>query len=249
MNSFTLITAWGATRESGTQIQLHNHDFYEVVYYLQGSGDSRVGDNYYSIRPHSFVVIPPMVEHEEHHTAKGELFCIGFQSPELLTSQHLADSSGSVCQLCKTIIHEITEQGHLYTRMINLKLQELAVEIHRKAHSETKSASKNFQYVINYLSQNYHEKICLCSMAQQLSLSYDYFQHRFKEIVGVSPQQFLIRKRLEAALTLLRTTNLNCTEIAYRCGFSNSAQFSAVFKRETGMTPREFVRHQTDQTL
>lgn len=245
MNSFTLITAWGTTRQPGTQIQLHSHNFYEIVYYLQGSGDSRVGGHGYAIRPHSFVVIPPMVEHEEHHTAKGELFCIGFQSPDPLIGQHLADPSGTVCQLCKTIIHEITEQGHLYARMIELKLQELALEIHRQEHSGTKSASKNFQYVINYLSQNYHEKISLSSMAGQLNLSYDYFQHRFKEIAGVSPQQFLIHKRLEAALTLLKTTTLSCTEIAYRCGFSNSAQFSTVIKRETGMTPREIAQNKT----
>ena len=73
-----------------------------------------------------------------------------------------------------------------------------------------------------------------------MHISYDYFQHRFKEIVGESPQQFLVRKRVEAAEGLLADGTLSCTEIAYQCGFSNSAQFSAIFKREKGITPRQY---------
>ena len=73
-----------------------------------------------------------------------------------------------------------------------------------------------------------------------MNFSYDYFQHRFKEITGYSPQQFLIHRRIEAAQTMLTDNSGNCTEIAQRCGFSNSAQFSALFKRETGYSPQQW---------
>ncbi|MBO4976774.1 MAG: AraC family transcriptional regulator [Lachnospiraceae bacterium] len=39
---------------------------------------------------------------------------------------------------------------------------------------------------------------------------------------------------------MLLNKTLSCTEIAYRCGFSNSAQFSAMFKREKGISPYQY---------
>ena len=69
MKDFTLITAWATSRQPGTQIQLHTHDFYEVVYYLRGAGYSGISGTRHPITPHSFVVIPPMSEHEESHTS------------------------------------------------------------------------------------------------------------------------------------------------------------------------------------
>lgn len=240
MDDFSLITAWEAHREKGTHIPLHTHDFYEVVYYLQASGNSWVGDTKHAILPYSFVIIPPNVAHEEHHFADCDLFCIGFLSKETFAQQMQQDVRGSVYQIGKALIQESTEQHLFYARMILLKLQELALEIQRLQHISASAASKNFEYVINYLSQNYHEKIVMKHLAGQMHLSYDYFQHRFKEIQGESPSQFLLHKRLDAAAKLLHLSDLNCTEIAYRCGFSTSAQFSAVFKREFGISPREF---------
>lgn len=240
MTRFTLKTAWNTRRQPGTQIHLHTHNFYEIVYYLRGSGTSLIGDTLHSIVPHSFVIIPPLVEHAETHISEANLFCIGFQTSEILDPQMLQDKDHSIYQIGKSIIQETTDQSFLYEDMALIKLQELYLKILRLAHANDTFASKNFEYVINYLSQNFHERIALADMAEQLHLSYDYFQHRFKAITGFSPQQFLIQKRLDAARQLLENTNLSCTEISYRCGFSNSAQFSAIFKRELGQSPRNY---------
>ena len=77
-------------------------------------------------------------------------------------------------------------------------------------------------------------------MVDFMNISYDYFQHKFKELTGFSPQQFLLNQRLLAAKELLQNSRLSCTEIAYRCGFSTSAQFSMLFKTHLGMSPLAF---------
>jgi len=82
----------------------------------------------------------------------------------------------------------------------------------------------------------------LSDCAKQLNLSYDYFQHKFKAITGCSPQQFLIKQRLKASKKLLKEGELNCTEIAFRCGFSTSAQYSALFKKEYGSSPLQYQK-------
>ena len=97
--------------------------------------------------------------------------------------------------------------------------------------------------MINYISENYYNKIQFKNLAKQLNFSYDYFQHRFKQLTGFSPQQFLIEKRINAAENMLKENDLNCTEISYRCGFSNSAQFSAIFKQKKGITPLQYRKN------
>ena len=87
---------------------------------------------------------------------------------------------------------------------------------------------------------NYREKIVFSKLAENVNLSYDYFQHKFKKLTGCSPQAYLVKIRLEEAEKLLRINEYNCTEIAYKCGFSNSAQFSKLFKEHYSVTPREY---------
>ena len=48
--------------------------------------------------------------------------------------------------------------------------------------------------------------------------------------------------RIEAAKNLLKTGEYNCTEIAYLCGFSDSAQLASIFRRETGLSPRKWQK-------
>ena len=145
--------------------------------------------------------------------------------------------------IAKVIMEETLRQNLAYKDMIEAKLNELVVVLKRLFGGQAqKIQARSFEYVINYLAENSHEKIVLKDLATQLNFSYDYFQHHFKELVGVSPQQFLINKRVEMAKKLLKEGQLSCTEIAYRCGFSNSAQFSYIFKRETGRNPMNILR-------
>ena len=240
MKDFELKTAWDACRKKGHHVHLHKHNFYELVYYCNGSGMGCVGNENYTVSANTFVLIPPNTEHEESHQADCKLFCVGFVSEEILTFQLLQDSQGTIYGIIKKIIREATQQPPSYKEMIRVKLWELMLEIQRLEAIGSQSSTRNFEYVINYIAQNYHEKIMLRSMAEQMHISYDYFQHRFKEIQGESPQQFLVHKRVEASQKMLLDKTLSCTEIAYRCGFSNSAQFSAIFKREAGVTPYQY---------
>ena len=240
MKNFDLKTAWGVHRKKGEHIQFHKHDFYELVYYCSGSGKGCLAKDSYVFSPESFVLIPPYAKHDELLYLDSDVLCIGFTTDEAFAFGQYADAQGRICRIARAIMQEVIEQPALYKDMILAKGVELLIEIRRLERPHSHYTTKNFEYIINYIAQNYHEKLMLKDMAQQMHISYDYFQHRFKEIVGESPQQFLVRKRGEAAEGLLADGTLSCTEIAYQCGFSNSAQFSAIFKREKGITPRQY---------
>lgn len=239
MENVELVTAWEVCRKGGTRVFTHEHEYYELVYYCNGDGMSTVEGEGYTIAANVCVVIPPHMHHEEYHQKDGRVFCIGFHCDEPVNVGVYQDFHGELYSTVQSIVAEIMNQPLRYKEMVGVKLQALLLQLLRLQESPSKPGTKNFEYAVSYIAQNFHEKIILQDMAQQLHLSYDYFQHRFKELMGESPQQFLIRKRLEAAEQMLLEENVSITEIAQRCGFSNSAQFSSMYKKSRKKTPRE----------
>lgn len=243
-----LVTAFKAIREKESYIPFHSHNYYELVYYINGQGCTQVGDESWKFSNGSFAVIPPGVEHDEGHDTECELFCIGFITEGSIEALFLNDTKHRVEAIASDIMEESLLQKSGYKDMIEARLMELAVVIKRMTGDHiAKNQARSFEYVINYLAENSHEKIVLKDLAKQMNFSYDYFQHQFKKLVGMSPQQFLIRKRIEMAHILLQEGQLNCTEIAYRCGFSNSAQFSGIYKREKGMNPTDVRKEKQEK--
>ena len=66
-----------------------------------------------------------------------------------------------------------------------------------------------------------------------------HFCHRFKQITGMSPYQFLVRVRIENARKLLMNCDDTLYAIAEQCGFGDAGSFIRHFKRITGQTPGE----------
>jgi AraC-like DNA-binding protein len=67
-----------------------------------------------------------------------------------------------------------------------------------------------------------------------------HFVRAFKTAYGESPGQYLSRRRVERAEELLRTADLSVTEICMLVGFSSVGTFSARFKQQTGVSPRDY---------
>ena len=240
MKKYVLNSIWESNRAGGTCVYKNAHSFYELVYYPHGSGATTIDGTEYLFSPNTFVVIPPNVEHDETRYTDCTILCLSFSCEgDSLQIGHYSDETKKVYKVLKEILKETVNQAYGYQEMIATKLTELFLHVARLQNSNT-SSSKNFEYIINYLKENYYEKIQLTDCANQLNISYDYFQHKFKNLTGKSPQKFLLEQRLNAAKELLLYGGYNCTEIAYRCGFSTSAQFSMLFKRKYGVSPQQY---------
>ena len=221
------------------QIKPHSHAFNELVYFKKGTATTNIGKASYEVSEGAFTIIEKGVVHDEIRHEDTQTVCLIFACDEEISSGVYTDQSGEILEILMYMIKEYDLNAYGQKEMMNLKLKELDLLIKRIGRQE-KSYSKNFRYAVNYINNNYKEKIVFTQLAKKLNLSYDYFQHRFKKITGYSPQAFLKKKRLEEAEKMLRIKELNCTEIAYHCGFSNSAQFSMLFKKQYSVTPREY---------
>lgn len=239
MQNLVLNSIWEATRSGNTYVYPNSHTYYELVYYPHGNGITTIDGVAYPFHPNTFVIIPPNVKHDEARHTDSTILCLSFSCDSAaLEICHHVDDSKVIYKVLKDILKESMHQAFGYQDMITAKLNELFIRISRLNNKSV--TSKNFEYITNYLKENYYEKIQLSDCAKQLNISYDYFQHKFKQLTGLSPQNFLLEQRLNAAKELLLYDNCNCTEIAYRCGFSTSAQFSMLFKKKYGVSPQKY---------
>lgn len=240
MQDLRLISIWEAKRNQNSYINYHSHKYHELVYYPSGNGKTEINGKTFPFSDHCFAVIPHNTEHNEIHCSNSEVICLEFSSAEDLPLGFYTDPTYTIHKILKELLREIKEQKYGYKDMLTIKLRELLLNIKRSENSTRDT--KSFEYIINYIQENFHEHIIFSDCAKQLNISYDYFQHKFKALTGHSPQQYLIEQRLLAAKKLLNESNFNCTEIAYRCGFCTSAQFSALFKNRYGVTPLQFKK-------
>lgn len=89
-------------------------------------------------------------------------------------------------------------------------------------------------------SSDSFEKIDQTWIAGKVYLNPSYFCRLFKEALGCTFSDFLIKKKVQKASSLLHITDMSIMEIAIRCGYSRQSYFTSMFKRYTGMTPSRY---------
>lgn len=82
----------------------------------------------------------------------------------------------------------------------------------------------------------------IAQLAQQCGLSAGYFARAFSQSMGVSPHQWLLRKRVDRARDLLSAGRLDLAQVALACGFVDQSHFTRVFTRIEGQTPGRWRR-------
>lgn len=91
--------------------------------------------------------------------------------------------------------------------------------------------------ILAYIDEHLDQPLTLAQLAGEAALSEFHFARMFRTSVGVAPHQYVMRRRMDEALALLKHTTLPLTEIALRCGFHSSSHFSNRFRQLHGVTP------------
>ena len=104
------------------------------------------------------------------------------------------------------------------------------------------SGLSTFDRAADYIHKNYSYPLTIPEVAGFAGVTRSQLFRIFKQTLGVSPQEYLIRIRLQNAVRLMRTTDLSVTEILYSCGFNDPSHFSRQFKLRYGVTPSEHLK-------
>ena len=106
-----------------------------------------------------------------------------------------------------------------------------------------KNSGKNSEVIknaIQYMTQNYNKPLTLEETAAQVQLNPSYFSSLFKKSCGSSFKEYLNYIRIEESKHLLSNTNYSIIDIAIAVGFEEQSYFTRVFKKYTGLTPKQY---------
>ncbi|GAB3623073.1 helix-turn-helix transcriptional regulator [Mariniluteicoccus endophyticus] len=102
------------------------------------------------------------------------------------------------------------------------------------------------------MDREYASPLDVESLAQDVHMSAGHLSRRFKVAYGESPYAYLMTRRIERAMALLRTTDLSVTDVCFAVGSSSLGTFSTRFSELVGMSPsryREQAVSQLDDSL
>ena len=136
--------------------------------------------------------------------------------------------------------HSSASPLHLTGQLYLLLDQLIESSSTRKEKGGKQSRDFYIQEAVSYIRQNYQRNLTVEEVADFCKLNRNYFSRRFKEVIGCTPQEFLIKLRLTTAAELMSSTNDPIKVIAFRCGYPNQLHFSQAFKRFYGLPPREW---------
>src|SRR5690606_37988607 len=108
-------------------------------------------------------------------------------------------------------------------------------------HSTRKVLYKKLQKGKEFMDACYDQKININAAASAATLSEYHFFRLFKSAYGMSPQQYLIERRVSKALELLKSDGYSISEIAILTGFSDIHSFSKSFKKYYDKPPSQFI--------
>ncbi|MBQ7097124.1 MAG: helix-turn-helix domain-containing protein [Clostridia bacterium] len=104
------------------------------------------------------------------------------------------------------------------------------------------ACSNGMYKVINYIKVHYGEQLSLGKLAELLEVSEGHLSRTFQKKVGMSFTRYLLKVRMDMAVNLLQNENLKIYEVAMRVGYPNAEQFSRMFKKVMGESPKKFQK-------
>jgi AraC-like DNA-binding protein len=98
----------------------------------------------------------------------------------------------------------------------------------------------NILRAVKFIERNCSAPLTLEEIAGVACLSKFHFSRVFKSHLGVSPKQFILTRRINRALALMRNPDLNISTVALQAGFNELGELTRQFRKLTGLTPSAF---------
>ena len=186
--------------------------------------------------------------------------------------KRLADSARNVKNyaiIMNTLLRKAAEQGGVHPVYLDKISSDFAQKIEQTANIDEgstlmvdmfraycrlvrKHSMKNYsplvQKTILIIDSDLSADLTLSSLAEAQGVSSGYLATLFKKETAKTVSEYVRERRVKLASHLLRTTNLQIQTVALHCGILDVQYFSKIFRRECGMTPKEY-REQTRKAI
>jgi len=133
---------------------------------------------------------------------------------------------------------------HLMLSLLHRWYDEALPDAGEPCAGKPDAAAKNehIERALALMEKSVKEKLSTDTLSEKVGLSKEHFIRLFRGRMGISPLQYFTRLKIEAAGAFLTDTNLKIGAVAEYFGFESPFHFSAVFKKSTGLSPKEYRR-------
>lgn len=172
-----------------------------------------------------------------------ELIVIHFDAPDVSSNKieaFLPQEPKKYAELFSSAyeIWEKKETGYKYKCCAKL------LEILSECYAENLTPNEKKSPIsdsVEYLQKNFADpNITVCDIAAKSFMSEVYFRKLFKAEFGTSPKKYIIKLRIQKAVTLINTGYYSLKEVAEMCGYTDYKYFSVEFKSSVGCSPSEY---------
>lgn len=251
------------------RVKSHSHDYYEFYFFLQGTITMYINKRPFYLKLGDVVVIPPDVRHYAVSTDPAvpyrrfvfwiskdyyEQLCelsedYGFIVSHTLQNMHFVYPNDSInFNIIQSKLFQLLEEIHYErfgrTSKISLCVSDLILYLNRMAYEQhiPKKSRKNlklYENLIIYIEGHIDEDLSLEHLANVFYVSKFHIAHIFKENLGLSIHQYITKKRLAMCRdAILGDGNISKSFLQY--GFKDYSSFYRAFKKEYGMSPKEY---------
>jgi AraC family transcriptional regulator len=253
--------AWETPEYAHTQhmILVHSHD---PIVQAERWFDGRKQQEQFG-GGNNIVIVPAAVQHRANWNQESP-FSLLFLEPEHLIQvayesvtaekvaliPHYAMHDPLIDQIGQSLIAEL-ESNQFGSRLFADSLK-IALSVHLLRHySDWQKPLQSYggglpqrmlQQAITYINEHLAKDLTISAIADELEMSQYYFSRLFKQSMGLSPYQYVMRQRVGQAKYLLRTTSLSAAAIATKVGFHTQNQFTIQFCKFVGTTPSKYRR-------
>lgn len=233
----------------------HNH--YLLHYVLEGKGNLTIGtDEHYPLHAgQAFLICPRCISTYTADKAQPWTYIWiefdGLKVPTFLSDAglgrknpiYMPSSSAGAMELEALMMNML--QYHENPMKLLGNMYWILEALIRTSSSRKPPKSANLQefYVheaMMYIERHYNQDITVAQLADWCNLDRSYFGKIFKETILVTPQEYIIRYRINMACELLKNADLSIGDVSSQVGYENQLHFSRAFKKVMGMPPREW---------
>lgn len=247
-------------------LKSHMHGAFELSYVLEGSGQCIIGEDVVKLEPGQLVLINPYEIHSYVSQTEMPLVLLTAHYHRLFLRRYIEKipklrfSGGSIEALTynqyKDLAYLFMKSATVYfsdsdTQQFDilacaiLLMGKMVSYLEWEMDETPDSAEKELrqsraQRLVDYMDENFRQKITLTQLAEMEGISTTHLSHFFRKAFGVTFQSYISALRMEKALVLLRDPTVPLSEIFMRCGFSDHRYLEAACKRTFGCGVAEY---------
>ncbi len=232
----------------------HLHSSYEILFFYEGDANYHIGGKIYHLKKNDLLIIKPSVYHNISHLSSRPYtrivlnFC-ETDLPEVASSflqsasdiYHIPEDS-PLLNIIETLRfsfeilpHDVFEQFLMYS-ITNMLL--LLPHIKNSTFTEDNSfATSSFDHILAYIDKNPDMPLDLDLLSKTFFLSKSHISHLFKMKLNISAMQYINRKRLSYAHSLL-LSGMPPVQVADKCSFNDYSTFYRLYKKLFGTSPK-----------